>query len=84
MQEIQFLEFMGGSNIPQASPNYLIYMRFNRISTVLCFDNFHHWAPARPPKIWTSREIWASLWAKPFEIPKMSVTVGQKQQWHFR
>ena len=24
MQEIQFLEFMGASNLPQAFPNYLI------------------------------------------------------------
>ena len=34
MQEIQFLEFMGGSNLPQAFPNYLICLRFIRISTV--------------------------------------------------
>ena len=33
-QEIQFLEFMGGSNLPQAFPNYLICLRFIRISTV--------------------------------------------------
>ena len=32
MQEIQFLEFMGGSNIPQALPNYLICLCFIRIS----------------------------------------------------
>jgi len=36
MQEIQFLEFIGGSNSLQASPNYLICMHFIRISTVLC------------------------------------------------
>jgi len=35
MQEIQFLEFMGGSNILQAFPNYLIGLRFIRISTVV-------------------------------------------------
>ena len=34
MQEIQFLEFMGGSNLLQAFPNYLICLRFIRISTV--------------------------------------------------
>jgi len=34
MQEIQFLEFMGGSNVLQAFPNYLICLRFIRISTV--------------------------------------------------
>jgi len=34
MQEIQFLEFMGGSNLPQAFPNYLIFLRFIRISMV--------------------------------------------------
>ena len=33
-QEIQFLEFIGGSNFPQAFPNYLICMRFIRINTV--------------------------------------------------
>jgi len=32
MQEIQFLEFMGGLNLPQASPHYLICMCFIRIS----------------------------------------------------
>jgi len=32
MQEIQFLEFMGGSNVLQAFPNYLICLRFIRIS----------------------------------------------------
>jgi len=37
MQEIHFLEFMGGSNVPQAFPNYLIYLRFIGISTVYCF-----------------------------------------------
>jgi len=26
MQEIQFLEFMVGSNLPQAYPDYLIYL----------------------------------------------------------
>ena len=34
MQEIEFLEFMGGSNVPQAFPNYLICLRFIRISMV--------------------------------------------------
>ena len=34
MQEIQFLEFMGGSNVLQAFPNYLICLRFIRISTL--------------------------------------------------
>ena len=37
MQEIQFLEFMGGSNSTHARSNYLICMRFNRISTVVYF-----------------------------------------------
>jgi len=35
MQEIQFLEFMGGSNLRQAFPTYLICLRFIRISTAL-------------------------------------------------
>jgi len=35
MQEIQFLKFMGGSNLPQAFQNYLIWLRFIRISTVV-------------------------------------------------
>jgi len=30
MQEIQLLEFMGGSNVLQAFPNYLICLRFIR------------------------------------------------------
>ena len=34
-REIQFLEFMGGSNVPQALPNYLICLCFIRINTVL-------------------------------------------------
>ena len=34
MQEIQFLEFMGGSNVLKAFPNYLICLRFIRINTV--------------------------------------------------
>ena len=34
MQEIQFLEFMGGSNSTHAYSNYLICMRFIQISTV--------------------------------------------------
>ena len=41
MQEIQFLEFsMGGSNVPQGFPNYLICLCFIRISTVL-LDAIH-------------------------------------------
>ena len=35
-QEIQFLEFIGGSNVLQAFPNYFICLRFIRISTVYC------------------------------------------------
>ena len=35
MQEIQFLEFMGGSYVPQAFPNYLICLCFIGISTVV-------------------------------------------------
>jgi len=38
-QEIQFLEFMGGSNVPQAFPNYLICLRFIRICTVLAEES---------------------------------------------
>ena len=34
-QEIQLLEYMGGSNLPQASPNYLICMCFIRICMLL-------------------------------------------------
>jgi len=34
-QEIQFLEFMGGSNLPQTLPNYLICVYFIRINTVV-------------------------------------------------
>ena len=34
MQEIQFLEFMGGSNLMHAHSNYLICMRFIRINAV--------------------------------------------------
>jgi len=34
MQAIQFLEFMGGSNLIQAFPNYLIVLRFIRINAV--------------------------------------------------
>ena len=33
-KEIQFLEFMGGFSVPQAFPNYLICLRFIRISMV--------------------------------------------------
>jgi len=33
-QESQFLEIIGGSNLPQASPNYLIWMYFIRITMV--------------------------------------------------
>ena len=39
VQEIQFLEFMGGSNVPQAFPNYLICLRFIRINTVVQKDD---------------------------------------------
>jgi len=39
MQEIQFLEFMGGSNVQQAFPNYLVCLCFIRISTVCMFWN---------------------------------------------
>ena len=35
MQEIQFLEFMGGFNFSHAHSNYLICMHFVRINTVL-------------------------------------------------
>ena len=35
MQEIQFLEFLGGSNLPQTSPDYLICMCFISINTVI-------------------------------------------------
>ena len=38
MQEIKFLEFMGGSNLLQASSNYLICMSLMRISMVLQAD----------------------------------------------
>ena len=34
-QEIQFLEFMGGSNLTHAHSNYLICMHFIRINTVI-------------------------------------------------
>jgi len=34
-------EFMGGSNLPQAFPNYLICLRFITISTVLI--HYHLW-----------------------------------------
>ena len=37
--EIQFLEFMGGSNSTHAHSNYLICMRFIRISTVVKMSN---------------------------------------------
>jgi len=40
VQEIQFLEFMGGCNLPQASPNCLICMCFIRISTVVPYCHF--------------------------------------------
>jgi len=39
MQEIQFPEFMGGSNLPQAFPNNLICLRFIRISKVLSLEH---------------------------------------------
>ena len=35
MQEIQFLELLGGSNVLQAFPNYLIFLHFIRMSTVV-------------------------------------------------
>ena len=38
--EIQFWEFMGGSNVTQASPNYLICMRFIRINMVVYYISF--------------------------------------------
>jgi len=41
MQEIQFLEFMGGSNLPQAFPNYFICLCFIRISTVSLLLHIH-------------------------------------------
>ena len=44
-QEIQFLEFIGGSNIPQAFPNYLICLHFIRISTV--YPISHIWVSAQ-------------------------------------
>jgi len=48
MQEIQFLEFMGGSNLPQAFPNYFICLRFIRISRVHTLSAEHssllHWS----------------------------------------
>ena len=34
---IQFLEFMGGSNLMQVSPNFLILMRFIRMNTVVSY-----------------------------------------------
>jgi len=34
MKATQFMEFMGGSNLPQAFPNYLIALHFIRINTV--------------------------------------------------
>ena len=39
MREIQFLEFMGGYNVPQAFSNHLIFLCFIRISMV-ALDQF--------------------------------------------